>query len=131
VHLKFSDGRSDVTELEKVNDVLRTIGVRVSTVSIPDEAKPIIKAFQIRATTPEEQKKLISNQPLDRFLFRDAETAGDGQPDEMTVAELLRIEDVLVSDLPMQRVRVVHDVHVLNQGVAQAEAEDVEAVEAD
>ena len=60
VKLQFSDGRSNVTGVENVNAVLRSIGVRASTVSIPAEAKPILKASQNRAINEEEQKKLIS-----------------------------------------------------------------------
>jgi hypothetical protein len=60
VKLQFSDGRSNVTGVENVNAVLRSVGVRVSTLSIPEQAKPILKASQIRVITPDEQNELIS-----------------------------------------------------------------------
>jgi hypothetical protein len=60
VKLQFSDGRSNVTGVGNVNAVLRSIGVHASTVSIPEDAKPIIKASQTRAINEEEQHKLIS-----------------------------------------------------------------------
>ena len=48
VKLQFSDGRPNAVGLEEVNAVLRSVGVRASTVSIPDAAKPILKASQSR-----------------------------------------------------------------------------------
>ncbi|WP_421535907.1 hypothetical protein [Priestia sp. D3YE.R1] len=66
VKLQFSDGRSDVLGVKKVNDVLHSIGVRVSTLPIPEEAKPILKASQTRAINEEEQSKLISIFNLNR-----------------------------------------------------------------
>jgi hypothetical protein len=66
VTLKFSDGRSNVAGVENVNAVLRSVGVRASTVAIPEQAKPILKASLNRAVNNDEQKKLISIFSLNR-----------------------------------------------------------------
>lgn len=66
VTLKFSDGRSNVSGVENVNAVLRSVGVRASTVAIPEQAKPILKTSLIRAVNDDEQKKLISIFSLNR-----------------------------------------------------------------
>lgn len=66
VKLQFSDGRADVRGVENVNAVLRAVGVRASTVAIPDAVKPILKASQTRATSEEEQKALLSSFQLKR-----------------------------------------------------------------
>lgn len=60
VKLQFSDGRSDVAGVENVNAVLHAIGVRASTLPIPSDAKPILKASFSRAISAEEQRKLVS-----------------------------------------------------------------------
>ena len=66
VKLQFSDGRSDVEGIDSVNAVLRSVGVRASTVSIPEEAKPILKASLIDAINEEDQNKLLSIFSLNR-----------------------------------------------------------------
>jgi hypothetical protein len=66
VKLQFSDGRPDVEGIENVNAVLRSAGVRASTVSIPEEAKPILQSSLTRAISEEEQNKLISIFNLNR-----------------------------------------------------------------
>lgn len=60
VKLQFSDGRSSVTGVENVNAVLRSVGVRVSALSVPEQAMPILRTSQTRAITPDEQNELIS-----------------------------------------------------------------------
>ncbi|ORM78871.1 hypothetical protein [Pantoea eucrina] len=60
VKLQFSDGRPDVAGLEDVNQVLNTVGVRASTIDIPAEARPLLKAYQNRAITEGEEHQLIS-----------------------------------------------------------------------
>lgn len=66
VKLQFSDGRSDVTGVENVNAVLRSVGVRASTLPIPEEAGPILKASRTRAISEEEQSRLIAIFSLNR-----------------------------------------------------------------
>ncbi|WP_321839548.1 hypothetical protein [Paraburkholderia bannensis] len=77
VKLQFSDGRPDVAGIENVNAVLRSVGVRASTVPIPAEARPILEASQSRAISEEEQEKLISLFHLHRGqLLEQIELAG-------------------------------------------------------
>ena len=58
--LSYSDGRKATTGVDKVNAVLKSAGVRVSTLPLPKEATPILEASKIRAITEAESKKLIS-----------------------------------------------------------------------
>ncbi|WP_239412566.1 hypothetical protein [Photobacterium sp. OFAV2-7] len=58
--LSYSDGRTPTQGVEKVNDVLRAVGVRVSTLPLPEEARPILEASKERAITKEESEQLIS-----------------------------------------------------------------------
>jgi hypothetical protein len=66
VKLQFSDGRPDVEGVDNVNAVLRSVGVRASTVSIPEAAKPILKASLANAISEEDQNRLLSIFSLDR-----------------------------------------------------------------
>lgn len=77
VKLQFSDGRPNAVGLEDVNAVLRSVGVRASTVSIPEAAKPILNASQSRAITEAEQEELIKLFSLNRAqLLEQIELAG-------------------------------------------------------
>lgn len=77
VKLQFSDGRPDVEGLESVNAVLRSVGVRASTVAIPAEAKPILQASLSRAISDDEQQKLLAFFHLNRAdLLEQIELAG-------------------------------------------------------
>lgn len=69
--LSYSDGRLDTTGIENVNSVLSSIGVRVSTLSLPKEAKPILEASKTRALTSNESAKLISHFSLHRGQLLD------------------------------------------------------------
>lgn|SRR3990167_9921089 len=40
--LTYSDGQASTQGVEQVNQVLKSIGVRVSTETIPEQAKPVI-----------------------------------------------------------------------------------------
>jgi hypothetical protein len=60
VKIQFSDGRPDATGLEHVNQILNTVGVRATTIDIPAEARPLLKAYQSRAITEGEEHQLIS-----------------------------------------------------------------------
>lgn len=59
VTLKFSDGRADMKGVKAVNAVLNTIGINVTTIDIPEAAKPVLKASEIRTLTTEEHALLI------------------------------------------------------------------------
>ncbi|MFM5557030.1 hypothetical protein [Aeromonas rivipollensis] len=61
VSLKFSDGRSDVKGVVAVNAVLN-----VTTIDIPEAAKPTLKASEQRALTKSEQDLLIKEFNLDQ-----------------------------------------------------------------
>lgn len=66
VSLKFSDGRSDVKGVVAVNAVLNPIGINVTTIDIPEAAKPTLKASEQRALTKSEQDLLIKEFNLDQ-----------------------------------------------------------------
>ena len=75
--LSYSDGRPDSNGLKDVNAALMTAGVRVSTLSLPKAATPILEASKTRAITPEESTKLISLFSLHRGqLLEQIEKAG-------------------------------------------------------
>lgn len=69
--LSFSDGRSDVEGLSAVNQYLLKVGVRVSTVPLPEKAKPILKASTQRAISKTESERLISLFSLHRGQLLD------------------------------------------------------------
>ncbi|WP_250655129.1 hypothetical protein [Alkalimarinus coralli] len=64
--LSYSDGRAVTTGVTEVNKVLRSVGVRVSTVPLPEVATPILEASKVRAITPDESAQLISMFSLHR-----------------------------------------------------------------
>ncbi|MCE4564599.1 hypothetical protein INQ51_09780 [Maribellus sp. CM-23] len=75
--LSFSDGRKDAVGLVDINAVLRSVGVRVSTVELPEKAKPILETSKTRALNKEEAKNLIAVFHLDRdALLNQIEKAG-------------------------------------------------------
>lgn len=57
--LSYSDGRASTQGVEQVNKVLKSVGVRVSTVTIPQQAKPVIAKAKQRALTKEESDQLL------------------------------------------------------------------------
>lgn len=64
--LSYSDGRASTQGIEQVNLVLKSVGVRVSTVTIPEQAKPVIAQAKQRALTKEESEQLIGYFALHR-----------------------------------------------------------------
>jgi hypothetical protein len=44
VLLKFSDGRAILSDLGAINDVLKTIGVRLNRIELPTAARPLLEA---------------------------------------------------------------------------------------
>ncbi len=58
--LSYSDGRPATTGVEAVNRVLRMVGVRVSQVPVPTEARPMLEASKGRALSEEEGAELLS-----------------------------------------------------------------------
>ncbi|WDE14070.1 hypothetical protein [Thalassomonas haliotis] len=75
--LSYSDGRAPTTGVDKVNAVLRTVGVRVSTLPLPQAAKPILESAKTRAITPDESNRLLSLFSLHRGqLLEEIDKAG-------------------------------------------------------
>ena len=75
--LSYSNGQPATLGVENVNKVLRSVGVRVSQVAIPDKAKPIIKASKKRAVNQAEADQLISLFSLNRkTLLEEINKAG-------------------------------------------------------
>jgi hypothetical protein len=77
IELSYSDGSPSTYGVSGINEVLRSIGVRVSTLPLPDEASHLLKASQTRALTSLEADELISIFSLDRNdLLNEIEEAG-------------------------------------------------------
>lgn len=77
IKLSFSDGRADAFGLIDINAVLSSVGVRVSTVELPEKAKPILETSKTRALNKEEASNLIAAFHLDRGdLLNQIEKAG-------------------------------------------------------
>ena len=75
--LEYTDGREATVGLEAVNEVLRTVGVRVSTLALPEEALPILEISQTRALSAQETSQLMSHFELSRAdLLAEIEAAG-------------------------------------------------------
>ncbi len=77
IALHYSDGSAPSVGLEAVNARLRSVGVRVTEVPIPDGATPVLRASRTRALTAEESKALLGHFELGRKdLVREALLAG-------------------------------------------------------
>ncbi|GAC29420.1 hypothetical protein [Brumicola pallidula] len=77
LRLSYSDGRKATTGVDKVNSVLKSAGIRVSTLLLPEEVTPILEASETRSITEAESKKLISLFSLHRGqLLEQIEKAG-------------------------------------------------------
>ncbi|MFS4583206.1 hypothetical protein [Phaeobacter sp. C3_T13_0] len=75
--LGYSDGREETVGIEDVNQILSSVGVRVSTVALPEQALPILEASHSRATTEDEDAQLISAFALTREeLLAEIKAAG-------------------------------------------------------
>jgi hypothetical protein len=60
IKLSYSNGKPATTGLDSIDEVLRSVGVRVSKLSLPVAAIPILKVSQTRAINPEETAELLS-----------------------------------------------------------------------
>lgn len=75
--LEYTDGREATVGVDEVNAVLRTVGVRVGTVPLPEAALPLLEASHTRALTEEEASQMISYFELSREdLLAEIEAAG-------------------------------------------------------
>lgn len=66
INLSYSDGKPDTTNLDDINKVLYLIGVRVSTLPLPEKALPLLKTSQTRSLNSDETTELISIFSMDR-----------------------------------------------------------------
>lgn len=66
IALHYSDGSPPSVGLDAVNARLRSIGVRVSEVKIPEAAKPMLRASRNRALNPVETRALLGHFNLGR-----------------------------------------------------------------
>ncbi len=64
--LSFSDNRPQITELHKINNTLHTIGVHLSNVDIPQEAKTILGGTSQSKLNEEQQSKILKIFSLNR-----------------------------------------------------------------
>ncbi|MFH7001221.1 hypothetical protein [Flavobacterium bizetiae] len=77
LRLQFSDGRPDALGFEKVNAVLKQIGVHGTLIAIPKEVKPLLDLSSKRALTAEETKEVSSFFSMDReALMKQIKLAG-------------------------------------------------------
>ncbi len=79
--LAYSDGRSVTSGVDNINAVLRAVGVRVSTLPLPEAALPILEASQTRAVTQEESDELISYFSLHRGELLDQISKAGRKPE--------------------------------------------------
>ncbi|NQZ91509.1 MAG: hypothetical protein HRT97_04100 [Moritella sp.] len=97
--LSYSDARTDTRGVEKVNAVLRTVGVHVSTLPLPEEATPLLEASKTRALTAEEGAQLITHFSLDRGQLLDIVSEAGRKP-EMHRGGFLSISEEGVAPYP-------------------------------
>ncbi|CAO3628646.1 unnamed protein product [Cunninghamella echinulata] len=63
VSLQFIDGWPIIVGINNINEVLKTIGVRLNTLAIPEEAKPILRISQTHQEQLLKQIKLAGRRP--------------------------------------------------------------------
>jgi hypothetical protein len=99
IALHYSDGTAPSVGLEAVNARLRSVGVRVSEVRIPDAARPLLQASRSRALSDKENAALIGHFQLGRKeLVQEILRAGR-QP-EMPRGGYLQTSETGVSPYP-------------------------------
>ena len=93
ITLSFSNGRADAVGLVAINAVLSSVGVRASTVELPENAKPILEISKTRALDKKETNDLIAAFHLNRKgLLNQIEKAGR-QPVAKNGGSLITGED--------------------------------------
>ncbi|WP_391528740.1 hypothetical protein [Photorhabdus akhurstii] len=97
--LSYLDGRQPTVGIENINKILFSVGVRVSTVPIPEEAKPILEVSKTRALTGEESEKLISLFSLHRGELLEQIRLAGRQP-EAHRGGFLSISEIGVAPYP-------------------------------
>ncbi len=93
ITLSYSDGKPVTTGLENINTVLRSVGVRVSTVPLPETALPVLKTSQTRALSPEESTTLLSIFSLHRGELLDEIRKAGRRPEAHRGGYLTTSED--------------------------------------
>ena len=99
IALYYSDGSAPSFGIEAVNRSLMRVGVRVSQVSIPKEARPILDASSIRAVTETEAEQLIEHFELGRRELLEQIGLAGREP-EMHRGGYLQTSEVGVSPYP-------------------------------
>ncbi|EYU15007.1 hypothetical protein C6H64_13245 [Photorhabdus luminescens] len=97
--LSYLDGRQPTVGIENINKILFSVGVRVSTAPIPEEAKPILEVSKTRALTGEESEKLISLFSLHRGELLEQIRLAGRQP-EAHRGGFLSISEIGVAPYP-------------------------------
>ncbi|MCC8458273.1 hypothetical protein [Photorhabdus aegyptia] len=97
--LSYLDGRQPTVGIENINKILFSVGVRVSTTQIPEEAKPILEVSKTRALTGEESEKLISLFSLHRGELLEQIRLAGRQP-EAHRGGFLSISEIGVAPYP-------------------------------
>lgn len=93
IKLSFSDGRNDAIGLVDINAVLSSVGVRVSTVELPEKAKPILETSKTRALDKKEASDLIAAFHLDRKGLLNQIEKADRKPVAENGGSLITGED--------------------------------------
>ena len=109
IALYYSDGSKPDHGIEAVNQRLLEIGVRVSRVAIPENAKPILKQSIHRALSREESNKLIQHFHLGRGELLD-EIRSAGRKPEMHRGGYLQTSELDVPPYPK-----VYDMQALDR----------------
>jgi hypothetical protein len=109
IELSYSNGTGSTYGLENINKVLREIGVRVSSIPIPDEAASLLNISPHRALSQAEADKLISIFYLDRDSLLDeinnagrlsaVKYGGDLSTSEVGVAPYPKVYDMKALDV--------------------------------
>lgn len=110
IALYYSDGSEPDYGIRAVNQRLVDIGVRVSQVAIPEDAKPILKQSAHRALSQEESDELIKQFHLGRRELLD-ETRKAGRKPEMHQGGYLQTSELNVPPYPK-----VYDMKRLDRG---------------
>ena len=93
ITLSYSDGKPVTLGLDNINAVLHSVGVRVSTVPLPEASTSLLKISQSRALTPEEAIKLLSNFSLHRGELLDEIRKAGRKPEAHRGGYLTTSED--------------------------------------
>lgn len=99
IKLSYSNGAEDSIGLKDINKVLKSVGVRITTVQLPEAAFPLLRVSEKRALNPEEAKQLISNFSLHRGELLD-QIEKAGRKPEMHRGGYLSTSEVGVAPYP-------------------------------